>query len=239
MIFTEARFLVFFAAAFAVHWLLRGGTARKLWLLLCSSVFYGAWDWRFLGLLYGTTLLDWCVGLLLQRGYGRPRARKALLVASLAANLGTLGLFKYFDFFATSAMALGRWLGIDVGLHTLHLILPVGISFYTFQSLSYTIDVYRGTLRAERSLLDFALFVSFFPQLVAGPIVRAADFLPQLHAPRRLADVDFRVCLGLFLVGYVKKACVSDGVAPIVDQVFAAVDPLPRVQPQGGRVPPV
>ncbi len=219
MIFTELRFLPFFLIVFAAHWTLRRNTGRKAWLLLASNVFYGAWDWRFLSLLWASTLLDYVVGL----GLVRPRARrKAWLAASLIGQLGLLGFFKYFGFFLDSAVELLTLLGLHPHRSTLAIVLPVGISFYTFQTLSYSIDVYRGTLRPTRSLLDFALFVAFFPQLVAGPILRAADFLPQLDEARRWRSVDVRPALLLFLAGFVKKACISDNLAPAVERYFAA-----------------
>jgi len=220
LLFTELRFLAFFAAVFAVHWALRGSTARKVWLLAASYGFYAGWDWRFLGLILTSTAVDFVAGRRMGE-QARSAVRRRWLIASLVANLGILGLFKYFDFFATSGAAFLAFLGLPVSASTLSLILPVGISFYTFQTLSYTIDVYRGKIDASRSPLDFALFVAFFPQLVAGPIVRAADFLPQLAQPRRFDRVPVRACLTLFLVGYVKKACVADGIAVLVDPVFA------------------
>jgi alginate O-acetyltransferase complex protein AlgI len=221
MLFVELRFLLFFAVAFAVHWALPRQGARKLWLLACSYVFYGAWDWRFLGLIFATTTVDYVVALLMARPQPA-RQRRLWLVFSVAANLGSLGLFKYYDFFAVQAAELAALLGWRVSPLTLGLTLPVGVSFFTFQSLSYTIDVYRGKLRPARRFTDFALFVAFFPQLVAGPIVRAIDFLPQLDARRRLAEVAFRPYLVLFLVGYVKKACIADNLASLIDPVFAA-----------------
>ena len=135
-----------------------------------------------------------------------------------------MGTFKYFDFFAASAAEFALLLGIDADPMLLNLILPVGISFYTFQTLSYTIDVYRGKIEATHKPLDFALFVAFFPQLVAGPIVRAGDFLYQLDAPKKFNEIDYRWALLLFLVGFIKKACVADNLAPFVDAYFAAPD---------------
>ena len=217
MIFSELRFFAFFALAFGVHWALRSNTARKRWLLVCSYFFYGLWDWRFLGLIAGSTLLDY-VAALRMRSSPNPRA---WLLVSLVGNLGSLALFKYLDFFIESAAQLASALGFEPNLHTLGLILPVGISFYTFQTLSYSIDVYRRELEPVRRFDDFALFVSFFPQLVAGPIVRAVDFLPQLDTARLWRDVRVRACLTLFLVGFVKKACVSDNVVQLVDPYFA------------------
>jgi alginate O-acetyltransferase complex protein AlgI len=221
VIFTELRFLAFFVLVLAVHWALRSPGGRKNWLLLCSYVFYGAWDWRFLGLIAASTSIDFVVGLGLGRTPAEARGRRqALVVTSLVANLGLLGFYKYYDFFVESAAELLRWLGFEADLPLLRLVLPVGISFYTFQTLSYTIDVYRGHLAPTRNLRDFALFVSFFPQLVAGPIVRASDFLPQLEQPRRWAQVAVRAELWLFFCGFVKKACLADNVAVLVDQVF-------------------
>lgn len=223
MLFTEFRFAVFFAIVFAIHWMLPGNRSRKLWLLAASWSFYAGWDWRFLGLIAASTLIDYSVGRALAVSRSRS-GRRGLLATSLIANLGILGFFKYYNFFAFSAVEFTAWLGLPLPLHALEIILPLGISFYTFQTLSYTVDVYRGRLEPSRSLSDFALFVSFFPQLVAGPIVRAIDFLPQLAETRRLAEVSFRVPLVRFLVGWIKKACIADQIAAAVDPVFAHPD---------------
>ncbi len=222
MIFTEFSFFLFFALAFGVHWALRGNGLRKSWLLLCSYVFYAAWRWEFLGLILLSTVIDYTVGRLIARERP-PGGKRVWLVLSLVGNLGILGLFKYFDFFIASGVELLAAMGIETSADRLELVLPVGISFYTFQTLSYTIDVYRGHLKPVRNFRDFALFVAFFPQLVAGPIVRAAHFLPQLLKTRSFADIAFRAHAMLFLFGYVKKACIADNFASIVDPVF--VDP--------------
>lgn len=222
MIFNEPRFILFFAIVFAVYWATSRNSFRKFWLLSASYLFYAAWDWRFLSLIVLSTLVDYGVGLLMQRrSVGR---RGGLLGVSLVCNLGILGLFKYYDFFVTSAAELSTALGLPMQAQRLELILPLGISFYTFQTLSYTIDIYRGKLEPTRSLLDFALFVGFFPQLVAGPIVRAGSFLPQLRSARVYAQVAFRRYLTLFLLGFIKKACVADNVARLVDAVYAQPD---------------
>ncbi len=221
MLFIELRFFFFFAAAFGVYWLLSRNAPRKVWLLACSYFFYGAWDWRFLSLIFVSTALDYVAALRIQRAAGR-RSRRGWLLVSVVGNLALLGFFKYFDFFAESLAALGRAAGIEVSHTTLSIVLPVGISFYTFQTMSYTLDVYFGNLKAERSFLDVALFVAFFPQLVAGPIVRARDFLPQLQSSREFRQVDVRACLVIFLIGFVKKACVADNLSPYVDTYFAA-----------------
>lgn len=219
MLFTEPLFFPFFATVLAVHWLLRGHRQRKLWLLLASYVFYAGWDWRFLGLILASTVLDFVAGLGMARA-GQGPARRAWLVASLCGNLGILGFFKYFDFFVTSVDPVLDLFGIE-SVRTLGIILPIGISFYTFQTMSYTIDLYRGRMEPVRDFFDFALFVGFFPQLVMGPILRATGFLPQLERPGRLRDVRFKALIALFLIGFVKKACVSDNIAPWVDQVYA------------------
>ena len=220
MIFVELRFFYFLALVLAVHWSLRSARARKVWLLVASYTFYAAWDWRFLSLVLASTIVDYAVGVALDRP-ATAATRRRWVVSSLLVNLGLLGTFKYYDFFGESLVALGHWLGIPISHTTLDVVLPVGISFYTFQSLSYSLDIYRGRLKATRDFADFALFVSFFPQLVAGPIVRAADFLPQLERPRSCTLVPLRACLALFLVGFIKKACISDNLAPTVDAYFA------------------
>ncbi len=218
MLFTEFRFLLFFVLVTTVHWLLRGNTSRKLWLLSASYTFYAAWDWRFLSLILISTLVDWVAA----RGMERTPARKRRwLLLSLVVNLGLLGFFKYFGFFVESATSLLAWLGFHADRAALEIILPVGISFYTFQTLSYTLDVYFGKIKTSKNLLDLALFVGFFPQLVAGPIVRARDFLPQLQVSRQWKSIHKRAAAFLFLTGYVKKACIADHLAPAVDSWFA------------------
>jgi len=220
MLFVQSTFFWFFAVVFVGHWVLREQRTRKLWLLFASYFFYAAWDWRFLGLILFSTGVDALAAIRIA-GTARERRRRAWLIASLVANLGVLAFFKYLDFFADSTAALLQLLGIKASWTTLHVTLPVGISFYTFQSMSYTIDVFRGKLEARRNPLDVALFVAFFPQLVAGPIVRARDFLPQLDREKYFADVRFRSSLTIFVIGFFKKACVSDNLAQWIDPVFA------------------
>jgi alginate O-acetyltransferase complex protein AlgI len=220
MIFTELRFLGFFLIAFGVHWTLRGFQARKLWLLLCSNVFYAAWDWRFLFLLWGSIAIDYTVGSALGRTEDA-RKRQMLITASLVANFGVLAFFKYTNFFIDSGVQFARSLGLQADQRVLEIVLPVGISFYTFQSLSYTIDVYRRELAPVKNVVDLALFITFFTHLVAGPIVRAKFFLPQVFTPREWSNVRVRPYLTMFLVGFVKKACVSDNISPLADAYFA------------------
>ncbi len=229
MLFVQPLYLVFFVIVFAVYWSIRSNRWRKALLLLASYIFYGAWDWRFLSLIWVSTMVDYLVGLQLGRTEAA-KPRRWLLVLSLVVNLGLLGFFKYFHFFVDSFTDLVNALGLPPpGPTTLNIILPVGISFYTFQTLSYTIDIYRRKLEPTRDLLDLALFVGFFPQLVAGPIVRAADFLPQLGSSRLFSSVDVRAALVLFLVGFFKKVCVSDNIAVTIDAYFANPDDFTAV----------
>ena len=221
MLFVEPRFFLFFAAVFGLYWVLKGNMGRKALLLIASYGFYAAWDWRFLSLILISTGIDYCVARKIEAS-DKQKTRKKWLMLNLASNLGILGFFKYFNFFTDSAAALMATLGMSVNSTTLNIVLPVGISFYTFQTLSYTIDVYRKNIRAEKNILDIAVFVAFFPQLVAGPIVRAADFLPQLTKKREWHQVAVKTCLLLFLVGFFKKACVSDNISYYVDLIFAA-----------------
>jgi alginate O-acetyltransferase complex protein AlgI len=242
MLFVEIRFLFFFAIVFCVHWALRSNTARKWWLLLASHTFYacffigepsaffghvadGEWSqlpmgWWFPVVLWGSTCMDYVVGLGIAGASSEGR-RKAWLLISLAVNLGVLAFFKYFNFFITSASGFLDWFGLHTSLQTLKIILPYGVSFYTFQSMSYSIDVYRRRLEPVRRFLDLAFFISFFPQLVAGPIVRATVFLPQAFEKRVWANVDVRSAVTLFFIGFVKKACVSEFAAAFSDQFFA------------------
>jgi D-alanyl-lipoteichoic acid acyltransferase DltB (MBOAT superfamily) len=194
---------------------------RDLWLLVASYFFYMSWNWKYAGLIGLSTLLDYTLALLMAR-QERPAPRKLLLTISLCSNLGLLCLFKYYNFFVdTVAAAVGADPTSGGWLHV-HLLLPVGISFYTFQSLSYTVDVYRRHMPPERSLLKFALFVAFFPQLVAGPIVRAIDFIPQLHREPQQDSRGFNRGLALIFQGLFKKVIIADLLATLgVDAVFA------------------
>ena len=214
MIFTDAVFFVFFPLAFSVYWWLGDNQSRKVWLLACSVIFYSAWDWRFLGLVLIEIVNAYTVTRLLEE---RPeRWRRPIIVIGVVISLSMLGFFKYFNFFADS---LARIAPVDLALRGI--VLPIGISFYTFHSMSYMIDTYRRRVVPTRSFVDVALYVLFFPQLVAGPIVRATDMFPQLRESRSLAAVDFKYLLTLFLIGYFKKAVVSDNLSPVVDKFFA------------------
>ena len=234
MLFVEFRFLVFFLVVLGVYWALWTNASRKVWLLVCSYAFYSAFflwtgnstgkelprGWWFPFMLMLSTAMDYVVGLTVETTGDEPR-RKLWMTLSICVNIGVLVYFKYMNFFADSAFVFLSWLGLPASHHSLGILLPVGVSFYTFQSMSYTIEVYRRHRPAERSILNLATFISFFPQLVAGPIVRAISFLPQLQEKRRWSDVDVRGALVLFMTGFIKKACISDSVAPFVDQYFA------------------
>jgi len=180
--FNSLTFLLFFLIVFPVYWSLPH-RAQNLWLLAASYVFYGWWNWAFLSLILISTVVDYFTALLIAGARDRATAKRWITL-SVVLNLGLLGVFKYFDFFVESLAESLSLLGVHVSLRTLGIVVPVGISFYTFQTMSYTIDVYRGELRPAKSLVDFALFVSFFPQLVAGPIERATNLLPQVEQPR-------------------------------------------------------
>jgi len=220
--FVQAEFVVFLAAVLVGY--LAAGTrrAQNVWLLLASALFYGWVHPWFLGLLYLSAMVDYAAGLAMERW---PEWRGRVLAAAVSVNLYVLFLFKYSDFFALNVSALLGALGWQVSMSTLGLVLPVGISFYTFQSMSYSIDVYRGQLKARRDPVDFLLYVSFFPQLVAGPIERAGHLLAQIEAPRRPTREGLTEGLTLALWGATKKLCVADSVAPYVDRVFAVPDP--------------
>ena len=224
MLFTELRYFIFFGVVFAAYWTLSANVQRKWLLLACSYAFYAAWNWKFLILIVASTGIDFFIGGRLGAAGISPDAqprRRAWLALSVSWNLGVLFFFKYFNFGIQSAQALLAALGLHSSVHTLQIVLPVGISFFTFQSMSYSIDIYRGNLVPAKSLLDFSTFIGFFPQLFSGPIVRAVDFLPQLAVARRFEDVRGRAMLVMFLVGFIKKACIADNLAPFVDEYFA------------------
>ncbi len=231
MTFTTLTYVLFLAMVFSLYWLLRRRRAQNVLLVLASYTFYAWWDWRFCSLMLASSVIDYAVGLALPRTTGK-RPRRLLLAVSLAVNLGLLGFFKYFNFFAGSFAELLDAFGMRAGDVTLRVVLPVGISFYTFQTLSYTLDIYRKQLQPTRSFVDFLAFVSFFPQLVAGPIERAARLLPQFAQPRRF-DYDAAVDGSRqVLWGFFKKMAIADRLAPLVDRVYA--DPSAASGPELG-----
>ncbi|MEL6718524.1 MAG: MBOAT family O-acyltransferase [Bacteroidota bacterium] len=199
------------------------GRNRLFLCLAASYFFYGYWDWRFLTLIFASTLVDFTIAQRidhLNQEEGRSVKKKQLLITSLVVNLGFLAFFKYYNFFIDSFENLLLGLGWETSTKSLNIILPVGISFYTFQSMSYTIDVYRRQISAEKDFLKFATYISFFPQLVAGPIVRAKDFLPQFNRPRAFEWALFMSGASQVLWGFFKKVAVADSLAPFVDQCF-------------------
>lgn len=222
MLFNTATYFAFFAAVLFAYRVLPHRQQNRM-LLGASYVFYGWWDWRFLSLLAASTVLDWAVALVIERARerGTPAVATRAVTLSIVANLAILGFFKYCNFFVDSAEHLLRGVGYDGPTWTLGVILPVGISFYTFQSMSYTIDVYRGQLPAAKSLVDFALYVAFFPQLVAGPIERATALLPQIARPRRPTWTDWEEGLLLFGLGLFRKVAIADPAGVIADGYFA------------------
>lgn len=223
MVFNSLVFLVFLAVVLSLYYRLK--FRAQNWLLIVASyVFYGWWDYRFLGLLLFTTFFDYFCALWIDREQ-RVRARKILLAASMAVNLTVLGIFKYFNFFSDSLQSAFSALGIELSFPTLYVILPVGISFYTFLSMSYTIDVYRRELKATRDPADFMLYVSFFPHLVAGPIVRASYLLPQCQRPRIIVPEQVQNGLWLILMGYVKKVVIADRLAQVANWGFSGSTP--------------
>lgn len=221
MLFNSATFWIFFAAFLGAWWLARSSLpARNALILVASYVFYGWWDYRFLALIVFSTLLDYAVGLRLG-ATDNPRARKGWVACSIIGNLGMLGFFKYWNFFQDSAVTALAQLGLQAHPFTLQVVLPVGISFYTFQTMSYTLDVYRREMVPTRDWLSFAAYVAFFPQLVAGPIERARRLLPQFQQTRTITAQAVGSGIDLIIWGLFKKVVIADGVAPFVDAVFA------------------
>lgn len=222
VLFNSYIFWCFFAVVIGLYRVLSWRGQNRM-LLAASLVFYGFWDWRFLFLLVFSALVDYALGLRIAAATD-PRRKQACVALSVGVGLGLLGVFKYYDFFAANLGRLLHVLGFSAGPPLLGLILPVGISFYTFQSMSYAIDIYRGTLRPTRNVLDYLLYVSFFPQLVAGPIERASSLLPQVLQPRRRAPEDFTLGLYYVLLGLFCKVVVADNMAPVANTVFG-LDP--------------
>jgi len=220
MVFNSLQYAVFFPLVFVAYWQLKR-RGQNVLLLAASWFFYASWDWRFLGLMWLTTAVDYGVGRYLAT-HEDERQRKVAFGLSLGLNLVVLGFFKYFDFFLQSATDLLDRLGLDATSPALKILLPVGISFYTFHGISYTFDVYRRHIEPARDLLDFAVFVAYFPQLVAGPIGRAHLQLPQFERERPpLRWEQARSGLALILLGLFKKVAIADALAPFVDRTFS------------------
>lgn len=221
MNFHSASFGIFMIVVFAAFWAVVNRRGARMWLLLGASYFfYGSWEFWYLSLIVFSTFLDyWCGGKI--HGSSDPAVRKRFLLVSLLGNLGVLSFFKYFDWGLETVAVVLEKLGIESSLGPLGILVPVGISFYTFQTLSYTIDIYRGVLKPARNMKEFALFVAFFPQLVAGPIVRAVEFLPQLEERPRLARLDLHNGLYRIGLGLAKKVVIADQLGGfLVDPVY-------------------
>jgi len=221
MLFHSIDFGIFLPLVFILYWFVfhKSLKAQNALIVLASYVFYGWWDWRFLSLLLFSTAVDYLVGI----GFSRendPFKRKILLGTSLLVNLGLLGFFKYFNFFVDNFVHAFSFFGSSINPNTLDIILPVGISFYTFQTLSYSIDVYKRKLEPTRDFIAFSAFVSFFPQLVAGPIERATHLLPQFYSPRVFDQTKAVDGLRQILWGFFKKLVIADSCATYANSIF-------------------
>ncbi len=222
MLFNSFEFLIFLPTVFLLYWFVfqKNLRVQNLLLLISSYVFYGWWDYRFLSLIFLSTVVDYFVGLKIHDSNDK-KIKKSYLWISILFNLGLLGFFKYFNFFIDSWIDLLGAIGYEQkSTWTLNVILPVGISFYTFQTISYSLDIYHGKLKPTKDFISFASFVSFFPQLVAGPIERASNLLPQILTNRKFKYEQGVQGLRLILYGMFKKVVIADSLAPIVDKIF-------------------
>lgn len=223
MLFNSFIFFFFLVTILPVFYILPSKRWKNLFLVLASYFFYGYWDWKFCLLLLASTMIDFFIGQGLSESRNAGK-RKALLVISLCSNLGILAFFKYFNFFIDSFRQLADGLGFHLDYLHLNIILPVGISFYTFQTLSYSIDVYRRKLEPTSNFIDFALFVSFFPQLVAGPIERAKTLLPQLSGKLSPSYVQIKEGVTLIVFGLFRKVMIGDTSGRYVDNIFSNIE---------------
>jgi len=224
MLFNSIDFAIFLPIVFTVYWALRKHLkAQNFFIAVASYVFYGMWDWRFLFLILFSTAVDYTMGLYIDKNKSKQK-RKFFLWISILVNLGFLGYFKYSNFFLESFVDAFTFFGQDVTFRGLEIVLPVGISFYTFQTLSYTIDVYRKKLTPTRDFIAFSAFVSFFPQLVAGPIERATHLLPQFYSKRKLEYRQARDGLYLIIWGLFKKIVIADNCAQYANDIFENYD---------------
>ena len=221
MLFNSIDFAIFLPIVFILYWFLTSKSlkAQNILIVLASYTFYGWWDWRFLSLIFFSTVIDYSIGVRLTRNQNETR-RKTLLWTSIIVNLGFLGFFKYYNFFLDNFITAFSFFGTEIKANSLNIILPVGISFYTFQTLSYTIDVYKRKLEPTKDFIAFTAFVSFFPQLVAGPIERATQLLPQFYKKRtfdysKAVDGMRQILWGLF-----KKIVIADNCAEYANQIF-------------------
>ncbi len=221
MLFNSIDFAIFLPIVFVLYWFVINKNLKwqNTFIVVASYVFYGWWDWRFLSLITFSIVVDYFMGILLGKE-GTPRKRKALLWVSIIVNLGFLGFFKYYNFFVDNFIAAFSFFGKDIKANSLNIILPVGISFYTFQTLSYTIDVYKKKLEPTKDFIAFAAFVSFFPNLVAGPIERATNLLPQFYKKRTFDYAKAVDGMRQMLWGLFKKIVIADNCAELANHIF-------------------
>ena len=229
MLFNSLEFLIFLPIVFILYWFVfRGRNWQNLLVVVASYVFYGWWDWRFLLLIVFTSLCSYVSGLLLEKNEGKRSLQKLISAANIVVNLAVLGFFKYFNFFVDSLDTLVQSMfNYELGWVTLNIILPVGISFYTFQALSYSIDVYKHSIKATHDPIEFFAYISFFPQLVAGPIERATNLLPQFQAERHFDYAKAVDGCRQMLWGFFKKLIVADGCAFAVNTYWEQYQDLP------------
>ena len=216
MLFNSIEFFIFYVIVFCLYWLIKSRTVQNVLILVSSYYFYGSWDWRFLSLIFISSCIDYYSG----RKIYLSKRKNAWLIVSLVSNLGILGVFKYFNFFTESFVQLVNQFGFSASFSTISIILPVGISFYTFQTLSYSIDIFKGKVIPNKSFIEFLAFVSFFPQLVAGPIERARDLLPQFSIERTFSYNIASKGVKLIMWGFFKKLVIADNAAGFVNFVF-------------------
>lgn len=220
MLFNSIEFLIFLTLFLCLYWQIKSVRHRNLFILLSSYIFYGWWDYRFLSLIIVSSFADFLIGKSIFNSKDI-KLRKKLLFLSLAINLGMLGFFKYYNFFIDSFIDAFQLWGVNLSIHSLNIVLPVGISFYTFQTLSYTIDIYRKKIEPTTSIINFFAYVSFFPQLVAGPIERAKNLLPQFSKIKPFDSSQFKEGGKQMLWGFFKKIAIADQCAFLVNDIFA------------------
>lgn len=223
MLFNSLQFAVFFIIVYSVYLIMNHKWQNRM-LLVASCIFYGAWNWRFLFLMFTSISFDYFCALKIH-GSNDEKVRKRFLLLSIIINLSILGFFKYFNFFASNLQAMFYNLGLPISMRIINVILPVGISFYTFEAMSYVLDVYKRKMEPTRDYLDYALFVTYFPHLVAGPIMRAKDLLPQISFPRQIKRCEFYKGCHLIFWGLFQKIFIADSLAKMVDPVFASRPP--------------
>ncbi len=228
MLFNSTEFIIFLILSFFIYWFLLNKNLKlqNLFIILISYLFYGWWDYRFLSLIIISSLVDFFLAKKINT-VAKIKHKKLFLYLSLFVNLGFLGYFKYYNFFVEQFIEAFSFIGLNLNINTLKIILPVGISFYTFQTLSYTIDVYRGKIKPTNDLVSFLAYVSFFPQLVAGPIERAVNLLPQFYKPRKFDFEQAKDGMRQILWGLFKKVVIADGAASVVNIAFDQYTSLP------------